>query len=641
MIAASTIEAVRERADIIQVIGDVVPSLKRRGRTFVGLCPFHKERSPSFNVNPDRGFFHCFGCKESGSTIDFVMKLEGATFPEAVRSLAERFNIQVEEDVRDNPDRDRHKKTKEECYAANEIAARFFEEQLLSHGLRKYAVDEIEKRGLSLEDESHRESLSAFRIGYAPHGWDELAQYLKKNGISPTAGESVGLIVPRSSGSGYYDRFRHRLMFAIVDVQGRVVAFSGRALEEPPTEKTGAEKRDDKPAKYINSPESPVYIKGNTLFGLAQAKQAIRSEGTVVVVEGNFDVVSLHARGLKNVVAPLGTAFTVEQARLLKRFAQDCVLLFDADAAGQKATRASRAPLREAGMRAKVAVLPSGKDPDELAKTHGIQRVEDIVKGARGLLEHLIEESFDGTFSSANAAEKVQRVSEVMQLLKDEADPLSLSLAKSYADTLASRLDLHTSDLHALEGTVRRALAAEQKRNPNPVGGNPRNARVKAGPRGGQERKAILGVLVEWPQLFGDAEVTEVLAHLEGPSVDVVLALQKSYDQERNHLDLDVLFAAIEEPYGPFVRESLSKGQFLEIEEAKRYLLDNGKQLKRLLLAAEAGELARENYGSAANFEEDTLRAREAQARIRAMHGVREPVRDLGTTGEEGNGDSM
>ena len=427
-------------------------------------------------------------------------------------------------------------------------------------------------------------------------------------------------------------------MFAVVDVQGRVVAFSGRALEPVPgSEKPGADKAD-RPAKYINSPESPVYVKGSSLFGVAQAKQAIRTEGTVVVVEGNFDVVSLHARGIQHVVAPLGTAFTIEQARLLKRFAQDVVLLFDADAAGQKATRAARAPLREAGIRAKVATLPAGKDPDELARTHGIERVNDIVKNARGMLEYLIDDALSDGMSGASLIEKVARVTEVAQLIRDEEDPLVQSLAKSYADDLSGRLDIHgVSAFQALEQTLKRALAQERQAQ----GPDPKRARVKSRPRGAEERKAILGVLVEWPQLFSDDEVRDVLGHLEGPSVDVVLALQKAYVAEKNFLDLDVLFKSVEAPYAAFVREALSRGQFFEIDQAKSHLLDNGKRLKRLLLASEASELAKENYGSAANWEEDTLRVREALSRVRAMHGVREPVKTAAPEAGEEDVDSV
>jgi len=324
------------------------------------------------------------------------------------------------------------------------------------------------------------------------------------------------------------------------------------------------------------------------------------------------------------VVAPLGTAFTSDQARLLKRFTQDCVLLFDADGAGKKATRASRAPLRECGIRAKVATLPAGKDPDELAKTHGIERVHEIVRTARGLLEHLIDEALADSITGASLVEKVARVTEVAQLLRDEEDPLVRSLAKSYADELSGRLDIHGAGaFQALEQTMKRALQEERARVGVVVNGDPRRARVKGQPRGTAERKEIVSVLIEWPQLFGDEDVREVLTHLEGASVDIVLALQKAFDAERNYLDLDVLFATLDDPkVKDFVREGLSAGKF-EMADAKSHLLENGKRLKRALLASEASELAKENYESAANWEEDTLRAREALSRVRAMHGLK------------------
>src|SRR5262249_20374118 len=204
VISPDTIAQVRERTDILAVIQESVPTLKRRGRSFVGLCPFHKEKTPSFHVNPDRGFFHCFGCKEAGSVIDFVMKLEGATFPEAVRSLAERAGITVEEDRGpERSEQERAKRQKDELYSANQLAAHFFEEQLRKHPLRQYALDELARRGLVPgKDAAVDEVLQAFRIGYAPPGWDGLTAYFRSQGVSPIAGETVGVLVPRSSGSG-------------------------------------------------------------------------------------------------------------------------------------------------------------------------------------------------------------------------------------------------------------------------------------------------------------------------------------------------------------------------------------------------------------------------------------------------------
>src|SRR4051794_27463293 len=340
MISPETIALVKERTDIVALVAETV-KLKRMGRRFLGLCPFHQEKSPSFNVNAERGVFHCFGCKESGGAVDFVMKVEGHTFPEAIRMLAERAGIEVAETLTDQERREAGaaRKAKDDLYGVNGSAGTFFERSLRgasAHPLARYAREELVRRGLPLPEENDGvgeaarigDTLQAFRIGYAPYGWDALASYLRQQGISPVVAEKVGLLVPRSSGSGHYDRFRHRLMFAVTDVQGRVIAFSGRALPDPSPEELASlniagptTTPDAAPAKYINSPESPIYTKGDHLFGLYQARQAIRQGGEAVLVEGNFDVVALHARGVGNVVAPLGTAFTPAQARLLKRFA--------------------------------------------------------------------------------------------------------------------------------------------------------------------------------------------------------------------------------------------------------------------------------------------------------------------------------
>jgi DNA primase len=341
MITKDTISLVRDRIDIVAVVSESVPSLKKRGRRFVGLCPFHQEKTPSFHVNPDTGLYHCFGCKESGDAFRFLERLEGYTFVEAVKALAERAGVPIVEDRAAVPDDgDRRKKEREALYDVLQMAAAWFEEQLREHSQRHYALEELKRRALGAEDPAVR----AFRVGYAPSGWDGLASFFKKQGVSPALAEAVGLLVPRAnapeSGAGhrgYYDRFRHRLMFAVIDTHGRVVAFSGRALAPV----TDDESLHEPPPKYINSPESPVYVKGATLFGLWQARHEIRKRETAVLVEGNFDVVSLHARGIENVVAPLGTAFTADQARLLRRYATAVTLLFDADAAGRKAARAA------------------------------------------------------------------------------------------------------------------------------------------------------------------------------------------------------------------------------------------------------------------------------------------------------------
>jgi DNA primase len=636
VISPETIALVRDRTDILAVISEAVPSLKRRGRSWVGLCPFHKEKTPSFHVNPDRGFFHCFGCKESGSAIDFLIKNEGYTFPEAVRALAERAGIAIEE-TKSNvafSEADRQRKAKDDLYAVNALAATYFEEQLRKNEHRSYALDELDRRGLMPgRDAAVDEALQAFRIGYAPSGWDGLTSFLRDQGVSPVAAETVGLLVPRSSGSGYYDRFRHRLMFAVVDAQGRVVAFSGRALKDLP----GTESRDpDKggpPPKYINSPESPIYTKGQMLFGIHQARHTIRSEETAILVEGNFDVVSLHARGLTNVVAPLGTAFTAEQAKLIKRFAGSVVFLFDGDAAGRKAVRLSREAIKQAGLSARVASLPDGVDPDELSKTRGIQAVKDLVGNAKGLLEALIDMALDEAFVSADAYERSGRVALVAKLLTEEDDPLVRSMAKSYADQLAGRLDFVRSPegFRALEQSVKQSLVkAEAERreraakNGTPeVLQNPGQTRISPRTPGSGERKAIVVILIEWPALLDDPEVADELGMLEGPGALLVAALRRSWNAEEKVLDTDAFLAQIPDQVRPFAAAHVANPETESESQAKGYLLDNANKLKRLLLSQEAAQFARETYRAQGDWDTERELLREAAERLRAKHGLK------------------
>ncbi len=629
MISPATIERVRDRADIVAVISETVPSLKRRGRSFVGLCPFHKEKSPSFHVNPDRGFFHCFGCKESGSVIDFVMKQESATFPEAVRSLAERYNIEIEEDRGpERPEQDRLKKLRDDLYSVNAAAATFWEEELKTNEHAHFAHEELKKRGIPFgESEEIDGVLRGFRMGYAPSGWDGLAVYFRKQGISPYAAEQVGLLVPRSSGgSGHYDRFRHRLMFAVVDEKGRVVAFSGRALPALPEDG-----QKESPAKYMNSPESPIYTKGHTLFGLHQARHEIRKAEEAILVEGNFDVVSLHARGIQNVVAPLGTAFTVEQAKLLRRFAPRAVLAFDGDSAGKKATRAAREAIATAGLSARVLRIPEGKDPDDLVRTRGAKGFLDLLSSAKEYTEHLIDEALDSNFTSASALEKASRLDEVMKLIGAQDNPLVRLELKALADKLAARLDLHgleagrdheksSESFRMVEQMVRRQVATERAQAPAVT---PRDARVSAKVPGTEERKAISQALIECPDLLVDPELEADLQILEGKSVEVVLALRKAWNFEQGKLDVDAFLTALPTDLLAWAKTVLAQPTFIDPKEAKEYLRGNAEKLKRLLLAQSTNELARENYRTQGDWEDEQERALEAAKQSYEKHGVK------------------
>jgi DNA primase len=690
MISPETIALVKERTDLVALVAETV-KLTRRGRAFLGLCPFHQEKSPSFNVNPERGFFHCFGCHESGSAVDFVMKVEGCTFPEAIRSLAERAGIEVAETMTDAERREASaaRKSKDDLYGVNGAAATFFERSLRgrsAHPLAHHAREELARRGLTLPEEDAPigvgeaarvgDTLQAFRIGYAPHGWDGLASYLRQQGISPVQAERVGLLVPRTSGSGHYDRFRHRLMFAVSDVHGRVIAFSGRALPEPPAEEMAALKLpaptsapDGPPAKYINSPESPIYTKGEHLFGLLQARQAIRQQGEAVLVEGNFDVVSLHARGVTNVVAPLGTAFTQAQAKLLKRFAPSVIVLFDGDAAGRKATRASRGACREGGLDAKVATLPRGVDPDDLVHKQGVAALERILKSARGMLEFLIEDALDSeAFRSGSLEDQRARIRAVMQILSEENDPNLRAMAKTYADRLSSKLivrGLAPASLRELEAAVEQAVntGAGRRQPPGVAQSAETHDRARSRSRHDEIALEILGALLDYPALLDEPEVVEPLAVLDGDVAMTIYALRRTLAAHAQHsasgsrphattgpsqgghegaggeapgagsmhpsveigVYADEFLAQIPALIHPFAVGRLASPAFDSIDEARGVLFDNARKLSSLSLkrenAAEIEELHRVEAQGDVEAENEMMRA--FNERARKKHGLR------------------
>jgi DNA primase len=498
------------------------------------------------------------------------------------------------------------------------------------------------------------DAIQAFRLGYAPYGWDTLASYLRQQGVTPLAAEKVGLLVPRTSGSGYYDRFRHRLMFAVIDVMGRVVAFSGRALPDPPPDElaslgiAGASPKPASPsepakapgqvAKYINSPESPIYVKGEHLFGLHQARQSIRQRGEAIVVEGNFDVVGLHARGVSNVVAPLGTAFTPTQAKLLKRFAPTVTILFDPDEAGKKATRASRGPCREAGLNVRVASLPAGLDPDEFARKQGPEAINRVVKSASGMLEHLIYDALEsGRFGGATLAEQHARVRAVAALLSEEDDPSLRLMAKTYADRLSSKLVLEgrsPGDLHQLEHIIQQATSGRDRDGRDTRGGDRQDggARTPAPVPHDRARSRIqvddialhvLGSILDFPDLLEDPEVEAAVTMLDGPVALAVAAARQSRGGQMG-LYADEFLAQIPGPIHSFAAGRLASPEFDAAGEAKDELLKNALKLRRLSLmrekAAGAEELHRaEALGDVAS--EEAL-MRDAQRRTREKLGL-------------------
>jgi DNA primase len=439
LIADHILEQIRQNNDIVEVIGSYFP-LKRAGANFRALCPFHKEKTPSFNVNPQKQIWHCFGCGAGGDVFTFVMKFENLDFISAVRRLAERTGVRLEfEETASEPNRDQ----KELLFRLHEQVAEFFHQTLLKEKSAEPARAYLKKRGITAD------VVKRWRLGYSPDAWDALIQWAASRKFSAELLETAGLALRRERGDGFYDRFRGRLMFPICDEQGRVVAFSGRILTDA----------KDQP-KYVNSPETPIFQKGKILFALDKAKRAILDEKFAIVCEGQVDTISCHEAGMTNVVAPQGTALTEQHARILKRYAEEVVLMFDADAAGQNAVVRSAEPLWEAGLVIRVAVLPQGHDPDSFVKEMGAEKLKNLITKAPSffvyLLEHLSKQYDPNTDGG-----KVQIAQQMAAWLARIPNPV---LFARYAQEASKRLQLTGTSIEQEILKLRRRLPHLQAR---------------------------------------------------------------------------------------------------------------------------------------------------------------------------------
>ena len=371
LIPPEKLEQIRDANNIVDVIGGYIP-LKRAGANFTGLCPFHKEKTPSFNVNPQKQIFHCFGCHKGGDVFTFVREYENIGFMDAVRRLAERAHIPLE--VTSSPGQEQSRQLKDQLLQVHEQIAQRWQNALATDAAAQVARDYLTKRGVS------EEAVKLFRIGYAPDLWDDTVNWSRGKNYSVEVMEQAGLVVHKEDSDHYYDRFRGRLMFPICDEQGRVVAFSGRIL-------TG----DKEVAKYVNSPESPIFTKGKIMFGLDKSKRAILDAKNAVICEGQLDLIACFMAGVKNIVAPQGTAFTSDHARILKRYVDEAILCFDADNAGQNATVRALDILLPVGFSIRVATVPAPHDPDSFIKNFGAAAFQEIIAKAQGFFDYYLD----------------------------------------------------------------------------------------------------------------------------------------------------------------------------------------------------------------------------------------------------------
>lgn len=395
MISDDKVQEVRERAAILDVIADYV-SLRKAGANYLGLCPFHGEKTPSFNVNPGRAIFHCFGCGIGGNVFSFIMKIEGLSFPEAVKFLAKRVGVAIE-DRPPTPQEKRKLDEKESLYRITGLAVRFYRRILSEDPAGEPGRRYLERRGV---DDVTAE---AYLLGFAPDKWDALTRYLEQQKVPLETAEKLGLVRKRDSG-GYYDMFRNRLLFTIADPYGKPVGFGGRVL-------------DDSLPKYINSPESTIYHKSEILFGVDLAKQAMREQGAAIIVEGYFDHLALFQAGFRHAVATCGTALTSGHLKLLQRYAGKVNTLFDSDAAGKKATFRSMELFLEGGLPASVVELPAGEDPDSFIRKEGNEAFAARVAKARPIFDFFVRDQI-ASHDTGSVEGKVKVVEDIAPYLR-------------------------------------------------------------------------------------------------------------------------------------------------------------------------------------------------------------------------------
>ena len=497
LISETVIDEIHARADIVELIGRYVP-LKRAGRHFKANCPFHKERTPSFMVNVDKQIFHCFGCGIGGNIFSFLMQHDRLTFPEAARQLADHVGVRVPEREANASD-GAHERLRD----VMEKSCRYFERMLRDAKAGKAARAYLERRGVA------EQTRVQFRLGLAPAGWDTLLTAAQATGVSADQLEAAGMLVKGTSGH-CYDRFRNRLMFPITNVRGQIVGFGGRSL-------------DDQEPKYLNSPETALYSKGRQLFGLSLAKDAIIAAKRAIVVEGYFDCVVLAGAGISHVVSPLGTALTEEHARLLKRYTEHVILAFDADAAGEQATLRGIDLLVETGLQVRVAQFPQGVDPDEVLRSHGRQRLEQLLEQSLSLFDALVHSALQ-RYPATDAESTVQAAQFVLPTIARIPDAM---LRSEYVRLLAGRLRLDEAAVaHELANvkprlpvaasvsSIGRPARAARQGSARSVAHGPAPAMARGGP--GPER-LLVALVLDDPARWEQARTVYALEDMTDP----------------------------------------------------------------------------------------------------------------------------
>ena len=447
------ISEIKNAADIVDIVSESV-LLKKAGKNYTGLCPFHSEKTPSFTVSPDKQIFHCFGCSTGGNVFSFLMKQEGLSFPEAARRLAKRYGVDIPNKPL-SPAQKRRISERENLFDVNRRAGDFYHQALLKSPEGQNARLYLSKRGFS------RQTIDAFKIGFALDGWDHLLRFFSNRRISPRLLEKSGLFLPRKNKTGFYDRFRNRIMFPIFDVNAQIIGFGGRVL-------------DDALPKYLNSPETAIYNKRQSLYGIHRAKNACRSSGSVFIVEGYLDLLALHQHGIENAVATLGTALTADHLKLLKRYASQMILVYDSDEAGIRSAKRCvetfwkehvdfrrEDVFREDKADTRILVLPAGQDPDSYIQENGSDAFLHLASNAAGIITFLMDCAIREHGLTTEG--KIRIVSDLLRPISAVNDPVARAI---YIQRLAERVGVSES---AVVEQVRAVSANEKRMSVNPA----------------------------------------------------------------------------------------------------------------------------------------------------------------------------
>ncbi len=474
------ISEILNTSDIVDVISESV-ILKKSGRNFFGLCPFHSEKTPSFSVNANKQIFHCFGCSAGGNVLTYVMKYHGITFPEAVKMLARKYNITVEtKEI--SPEKRAQIHLKETLFRLNKTVMKTYAEKFEvspgGEGARKY----LKRRGTS------DDIIQQFMLGFSPDAWDCAVKVLKKQKISRQAAVQSGLVLEKKQSSGFYDRFRNRIMFPIFDINMQVAGFGGRVM-------------DDSMPKYMNSPETPVYNKSRILYGLHASKQQCRQEGSVFIVEGYFDFLSLYQHGIKNTVATLGTALTPDHVRILKGYAKKMILVFDSDAAGISAAKRSIKTFMKEGVDTRVLVLPEGNDPDSYVMKHGAEEFEKQARDAKTVMQFLLQVSIDTHGLSVEGRIRVlDDMKQHLMLIQDSA------LRSLYVKELAETLNI---DEKAVLEKVREQVFTQSTKRTSLL----REVQGEKSLESDRREEQMISMMLNYPDIIKEINKTDTLKY--------------------------------------------------------------------------------------------------------------------------------